>query len=163
MADEGSKTAERFVYLVQHGEAKTKDEDPERPLTEAGRKTVEQVAAWAARVGLKVDQIRHSGKRRAEQTAAIFGEKLQPREGITSYPGLAPNDDVRPVAEALAECPCSVMLVGHLPFMSRIAAALLAGDPDRQLVRFRQGGLVGLVWDGQRWTLDCAVPPEFTK
>jgi len=159
----GSSVNERFVYLVQHGEAKPKQEDPERPLTEAGKETVEQVAAWAARMGLQVDQVRHSGKLRAQQTAAILAQQLQPREGIATYPGLAPNDDVRPVAEALATCPCSLMLVGHLPFLSRLAGALLLGDPRQEPIRFQQGGLVGLVTEGEGWKVACVVPPELTQ
>ena len=59
------------LYLVQHGEAVAESVDPNRPLSGPGRVTVEQVAAWAAWQGVKVDQIRHSGKLRAEQTAAI--------------------------------------------------------------------------------------------
>ena len=58
-----------WLYLVQHGEAVGESVDPNRPLSAHGRATVEQVAACAARLGLKVDQIRHSGKLRAEQTA----------------------------------------------------------------------------------------------
>ncbi len=41
------------VYLVQHGLAKSKEEDPARPLTAAGRDEVERVAtAAAAALGL---------------------------------------------------------------------------------------------------------------
>ena len=90
----------RHLYLVQHGEAKSKEEDPERPLSETGRKTVEHVAAWAARMGLGVTLIRHSGKLRAQQTAAIFLENLQPPGGMEAYPGLNPHDDVSPVSRA---------------------------------------------------------------
>ena len=46
------------VYMVQHGEAEPKSVDPTRPLTEQGRQEVEQVAAFAARLGLGVEQIR---------------------------------------------------------------------------------------------------------
>ena len=35
------------VYLVQHGEAKPKDVDPSRSLTERGREETERVAAIA--------------------------------------------------------------------------------------------------------------------
>jgi len=60
------------LFLVQHGEAKPETEDPERSLTAHGAEIVEQMAGWAARMGIKLDEIRHSGKRRAEQTATIF-------------------------------------------------------------------------------------------
>jgi len=61
-----------MIYLVQHGEAESKKEDPERSLTKKGRRDVEKVAVWAAQTGLKIEQIRHSGKRRAAETAEIF-------------------------------------------------------------------------------------------
>lgn len=157
----GDENAERLVYLVQHGQAKSKDEDPERPLTDAGRRSVEQVATRAAAVGVSVGQIRHSGKLRARQTAEILAEKLQPREGVTSYPGLGPNDDVEPLLEALADCPCTVIIVGHLPQLSRLAALLLSGHTEPAPISFSNGGLVGLKRDGQRWTLCCLVPPEW--
>ena len=68
------------VYLVQHGEAVPKSVDRTRPLSDQGRKEVLQVAAFAARMGLAVGEIRHSGKTRAEQTAALLGETLSPAD-----------------------------------------------------------------------------------
>jgi phosphohistidine phosphatase len=151
------------LYLVQHGEAVAESVDPARPLSEQGRATIEQVATWAARHGLKVDQIRHSGKLRAEQTAAIFADKLCPGGGVSVQPGMAPNDDVRPVADAIAACSGSIMLVGHLPFLSRLASLLLIEDSQRPLIQVTNGGLVGLVRDADRWTLTCVVPPDWTS
>jgi phosphohistidine phosphatase SixA len=37
------------LYLVQHGDAKSEAEDPERPLTERGRSDVARLAALLAR------------------------------------------------------------------------------------------------------------------
>jgi hypothetical protein len=34
------------LYLMQHGQATTETEDPERPLTDAGRAAVQRVAHW---------------------------------------------------------------------------------------------------------------------
>jgi phosphohistidine phosphatase len=59
------------LYLMQHGEARAKEEDPDRPLTDAGQATVERVAQRAAGLGLRVDAIYHSGILRARQTAEI--------------------------------------------------------------------------------------------
>ena len=72
------------VYLVQHAEAKSKEQDPERPLSDLGRRHAGQVARAAGRIGLEVEQIRHSGKTRARQTADIMGEALSPRQGVVS-------------------------------------------------------------------------------
>ena len=49
------------------------------------------MADWAARMGIKVDEIRHSGKRRAEQTATIFAKHLNPSRGVIAVKGLNPN------------------------------------------------------------------------
>jgi phosphohistidine phosphatase len=148
------------LYLVQHAQAKPKEEDPARPLTDAGRAAAQAVAISAARLGLEVDQIRHSSKTRARQTAEALARALSPAGGVVAVSGLAPRDDVRPVAEALAGEGRPVMLVGHLPFMSRLAALLLAGDPDRGVVQFRQGGIVCLAREEGRWLLALFLTPE---
>jgi phosphohistidine phosphatase len=148
------------IYLVQHGEAEPKTVDPARPLTAQGRQDVQQVAAFAARLGLEVEQIRHSDKTRAEQTAEILGEALSPAEGVVTVSGLAPNDDVRPVAEALTRESQAVMLVGHLPFLARLAGLLVTGNPDRSVVQFRNAGIVCLAREEDRWLVAWILTPE---
>ena len=148
------------LFLVQHGEARPEVEDPERSLTDRGEETVRKVAAWAARAGLRVDQIRHSGKRRAEQTAAILADSLRPIQGMVAMTGLAPNDDVKPVAEAIRTEPKSVMLVGHLSFLSRLLSLLVAGNAEAEIVRFQQGGIVCLSSQEGKWSVNWAVPPD---
>ncbi len=39
------------------------------------------------------------------------------------------------------------MLVGHLPYLSRLVARLLGLPADKQVVRFEMGGVVRLEWD----------------
>jgi len=148
------------LYLVQHGEAKSKAEDPQRPLTERGREDVARVAAFATRAGLRVEQIRHSGRRRAEETASILAEHLSPAEGVVAMPGLAPQDDVRPVADILQDETRPVMLVGHLPFLDRLASLLVTGDAGRSIVRFQKGGIVCLVREDERWAVGWMVTPD---
>jgi len=151
------------VYLVQHGEAEPKSIDLDRPLTPQGRQEVEQVAAFAARLRLEVGQIRHSGKTRAEQTAAILGETLSPPGGIVAVAGLAPKDDVVPVAEALARESQLVMLVGHLPFLARLAGLLVTGDPDRSVVQFRNAAIMCLTQAEDSWLIAWILTPEMTS
>lgn len=148
------------IYLVQHGEAEPESVDPARPLTAQGHQDVQQVAAFAARLGLEVEQIRHSGKTRAEQTAEILGEALSPADGVVTVSGLAPNDNVRPVAEALAREAQPVMLVGHLPFLARLAGLLVTGNLDRSVVQFRNAGIVCLARQEDRWLIAWIVTPE---
>ena len=55
------------IYLVQHGEAKPEEIDPERRLTENGTRAVQKVADFLRKSsGLEVDTIWHSGKPRAQ-------------------------------------------------------------------------------------------------
>jgi phosphohistidine phosphatase len=154
------------LYLVQHGEAMSETENPERPLTVRGRKDVQRVSAVVGQFGLRPAEIRHSGKRRAAETAEIFAAALNRHEQVVAVAGMAPNDDVRPVAAALATMPQPLMLVGHLPFLSRLASLLLGGDPERPLLRFRMGGIVCLTHEPARtggtagWMIAWMLTPE---
>jgi phosphohistidine phosphatase len=136
------------VYLMQHGEAWPEQANPDRPLTDAGRATVERVARRAAGPGLRPDGIRHSGIPRARQSAEILATQLGAEGQVREEPGLRPQDPVAPVAERLlrqAGEDTAVALVGHLPFLERLASRLPAGDEAAEVLAFRVGGLVKLV------------------
>jgi phosphohistidine phosphatase len=66
------------VYFVQHGKSLSKDIDPERGLSDEGRAEVGHIAKVARDYGVHVAEIRHSGKKRAQQTAEIFASALKP-------------------------------------------------------------------------------------
>jgi phosphohistidine phosphatase len=148
------------LFLVQHGEARPGNEDSERSLTEHGAETVSRLADWAAGVGIKVDQIRHSGKRRAEQTATIFAKKLDTPKGVIAVKGLNPNDEVTQVAESLHGEQESIMLVGHLPHLSRLVSLLVTGKDDNVVVRFRNAGIVCLSQQEEKWAIDWVMQPD---
>jgi phosphohistidine phosphatase len=149
------------LYLVQHGDAEAKKDDPARHLTEQGRDDVARVSAFARSANVQVHQIRHSLKDRAAETAAILAERLEPEGGVAALPGLAPRDDVRTVAELLNRETRPLMLVGHLPFMDRLLGLLVAGDQTSTVVRFQKGGIVCLERDPKEWTwsVQWAVTP----
>lgn len=147
------------LYLMQHGVAKSKDEDPDRPLTDAGRAEVERVAAVAERAGVGLDVVLHSGKTRARQTAELLGARLGPAE-VETTAGISPTDDPSIVADRLDDLGGSTALVGHLPHLSRLAGLLLAGDADREVVAIRNAGLVCLERDGEAWRLLWDVTPD---
>jgi phosphohistidine phosphatase len=151
------------VYLVQHAEAMSEEQDPKRPLTDLGR----QHAAWtgnlAARLGVEVEQIRHSGKARAQETAEIMGEVLSPGEGVVATSGLSPLDDVEPVAEDLEEASQPIMLVGHLPFMERLAGYLLTGDDQQPVIDFTNAGIVCLEKQDDHWQVSWIITPEIAE
>jgi phosphohistidine phosphatase len=151
------------VYLVQHAEAMSKEQDPDRPLSDLGRRNADRVAKVAAALGVEVAEIRHSGKARARQTAEIMAEALSPEQGLKAVSGLAPLDDVAPVARELDEAAEPLMLVGHLPFMERLAGRLLAGDARRPVIGFTNAGIVCLERGDDGWQATWILTPEIAE
>ena len=151
------------VYLVQHGESKPEEIDPERRLTESGTRAVEKVADFLrASGGLQVDAIWHSGKPRAQQTAELLRPATRAGEdAVTQRDGLAPKDAVEPIKRELEQESSNVMIVGHLPFLGRLAALLLTGNADKEVVAFQFGCIVSLNGnDAGRWKLEWMMVPK---
>ncbi len=149
------------LYLVQHGAAKTEAEDPQRSLTEEGMRTVERIGEHLAALALALDRIEHIDKLRARQTAEILAAKLRPANRTVQVPGLAPNDDVELTRVRLNEETRNIMLVGHLPHLSRLVSRLFGLERDQTLVRFQMGGSVRLDRDATgRWVLCWILTPE---
>ena len=147
-----------MVYLVQHGQAKGDDEDPQRPLTDRGADDVAWVAHWAIdRFGVRPRRIVHSGKTRSRQTAEIWGRlvDVNPEQGDA----LAPNDDPTTWARLLADATDDVMLVGHLPNLATLTSLLLTDEPERQFIGFQQGGVVALEHRDAAWIVALMLPP----
>jgi phosphohistidine phosphatase len=134
------------IYLVQHGKATSKEEDPDRPLTLEGRSDVRRVAVRLAGAGVDVRRLVHSGKARARQTAEEIADVLGggASRAVETSGDLGPLDDPSPWADRIEDGEDGVMLVGHLPYMERLAARLVAGDRDTSVVTFRKGGVLCL-------------------
>jgi phosphohistidine phosphatase len=146
------------IYLVQHGQAKTENEDPDRPLTDQGADDVEAVARHAVEtLGVRPDRVVHSGKTRARQTAEIWAGRFD--LDAEESDALAPNDDPSTWAERLDAEPGDLMLVGHLPHVAGLASLLLTGDPERSVIEFRPGGLVALDRTDAGTVVAVVLPP----
>lgn len=151
-----------LLYLVQHGTAKAKDEDPDRPLTDAGRREIDSVLLLMMRYGaIATTRVVHSGKLRAAETAQMIGAKID--APVQEAHGLKPMDDPDVWAERLAEDGQDTMLVGYMPHLSKLASKLLCGDPDAGLVNFANGGIVCLREEDGHWALRWSVPPTLVS
>jgi len=149
------------LYLVQHGTALSKEADPDRPLSPEGAREVGEMVAFFARRHLSVNELWHSGKTRARQTAMALAGALR-APNLRERDGLNPKDSIDPLAEALRRRDADLMVVGHLPFLSRAASLLLTGDADREVVAFQNAGVVCLERNeaDARWRLLWALTPE---
>jgi phosphohistidine phosphatase len=153
------------LYLVRHGEAKSKEEDPERHLSAKGREDVQRAARFLRPMGLEVKAIWHSGKPRAEETAVILSESVAARKGVVEKRGLSPEDDVDPIAEAIDDSKGDLMIAGHLPFLGRLAPVLLTGKDKFDLIAFPTAAILCLERSnkGGLWHVAWMVTPEILE
>lgn len=131
------------IYLVQHGKCLSKTQDPEKGLSEQGFDDVRRIAQVASNYGIVVDEILHSGKKRALQTAQILAEALEPPKKVRSVNGIDPLDDVSSYAETL-DFSSQCMIVGHLPFLEKLAAYLVTGQAQNPVFQLQNGGILCL-------------------
>ena len=149
------------IYLVRHGEAKTEEEDPERPLTEQGAGQVKRVAQFLAGA-VEATRLIHSGKTRARQTAEILQAEAAPTVAVEEGNGLGPNDDPGTWAGRLAQIEAPVALVGHLPFMGRLASQIIGAAGEA--VAFETAGVACLERDDEgRWQIVWLVGPAVVR
>jgi phosphohistidine phosphatase len=150
-----------LLYLVQHAEASPASEDPTKDLSPKGRLDIEDVAHHLMRLNVKVNQIFHSGKTRAQTTARILGLHLHPPGGINTADGLAPLDDPAIWNNRIGQMDEDILLVGHLPHLGKLAGLLIAGAQERTVVNFKMGGAVRVQrMAADQWAVDWMIPPE---
>jgi phosphohistidine phosphatase len=158
------------LLLVQHGEAVADAVDSRKPLSPEGVRDVRALAAACRRFKLAAGEIVHSGKLRAEQTAEILGKAFG--LPVSAAPGLDPLDPVKPIARRCEEWTDDRIIVGHMPFLGRLAALLLAGREEPDVVAFQRGGMACLERRSPRewcllWTCfprqPAAVTPDRVK
>jgi phosphohistidine phosphatase len=153
-----------FLYLVQHAEAKREEEDPARGLTEKGFRDIGKVAAYAAKLDVRIAGIFHSGKTRALQTAQVLEEHLRPEKGITEVDGLTPMDDPDIWSKRIPQISDDVVLVGHLPHLARLSSLVLCGGKEKNIIDFKMGGIVCLKrFEDNHWLVAWMITPEVVK
>ena len=148
------------LYLVQHGRSLPKEIDPDQGLSPEGIAETEHTARLSQRLGLSIDGILHSGKTRARLTAEIMAAALTPRSGFRESSGLNPLDDVAPWSSLKPDS--GLMLVGHLPFMERLASLLVTGSPEPPVIAFQNSGIVCLNRGelSPNWVIRWALVPS---
>lgn len=151
------------LYLVQHGEACPKDVDPERPLTVKGRKDVGRIAQFLHQKGINIDRIIHSGKLRADQTAEILASRIAPDVILETSDMLDPHDDPAIFNWRDDGREIDTLIVGHLPFMAKLASRLLINDMEKTILAYLPGSIVCLEFVDDRWQLNWMIRPELME
>ena len=149
------------VYLVQHGLAMTKEQNPDRPLSEKGRTEVERVASFLRRSCPPIPRIIHSPKARARDTAQVLARVLGSGEMVEEAAvGLAPMDSTDLLAQSIEGTEGDLMAVGHQPFMGRMVARLTSGADGAGRTAFLPGTVVCLEKVDGLWNMAWMVRPD---
>lgn len=147
------------LYLVRHGEAVQAETDRDRALTERGRERAAKTAAFLQDNDITVEIIYHSGKTRALETARIIAAAINPLRGLEESSGLGPNDPLNPWVEKSFRLKYDTMIVGHLPYLSKLASRLLTGSEDRDIFKIYDASVICLENSGG-WSALWFVTPD---
>jgi phosphohistidine phosphatase len=114
------------LVIVRHADAASGEPDELRPLNPEGRETARALGQRLAEEGVRPDAVLTSPLLRARETAQELARPagVEPEPDERLAPG-ASAEDVRAAAQGRGEI---VIVVGHQPDCSRIAAALTGGE-----------------------------------
>jgi len=145
------------LYFVQHGIALAKEQDPERALSPEGEAGVLCMVKYLKQHDASLNAICHSGKARAQQTAALFAQQLAV-ESVAELSGMSPNDDVTAFASMIKDD--DVMYIGHLPHIGKLVSYLVTGDENSAVVNFSYSAVVCIEQDGDGYHIEWLISPE---
>lgn len=153
------------LYLARHGDYLTNPANQVGGLSAKGKKDIKDLGNFLKPYNIHVSAIFHSGKPRAEQTAALLVSEIVCEGEIAARHGLNPLDDVSQLADDMVISGVDVLLVGHLPLMGRLVAKLITGDENKNIVVFQPGTLICLEQiENQQWVINWMwSPPEYSE
>jgi len=152
------------LYLVQHGEACSKEINPDRPLTDQGKADIERLAALLKQAGIQVERAIHSGKLRAEQTAEHLAKAIAPGVELETSGLINPNDNPNAFDWQSESWDTDTLIVGHLPFMAKLVSHLVIEDENRPITAFQPGSVICLEHnDDAHWQINWMIRPELLR
>jgi phosphohistidine phosphatase len=149
------------LYLLQHGEAHSKAQDLNRPLTTTGIADIEHVAEFLKKANIQVKLIIHSGKLRARQTAEYLSKGFIDTIEAESSNSINPSDPPEIFSRQIDSLEGDTLVVSHLPFLPRLISYLLHGDEDHLMLAFQPGSIVCLERvNDKQWMINWMIRPE---
>jgi phosphohistidine phosphatase len=151
----------RQLWLLRHADAEPHGTRPdsERRLTARGERQAQVINVALARMAVEFQVVLVSPKVRARHTAELALERSGPGHGteIQIHPPLAGGFQVAEALDALAQSSAGahILLVGHEPDLSGVAAALTGARLD-----LKKGGLAVLRTDGASGELILLMRPR---
>jgi phosphohistidine phosphatase len=130
------------IYLMQHGPALPKDQDPDEGLSPEGKDRIHAGGQALKKMGVTFDAILSSPKKRSKETAAIVAEEVGfPVEKIVETKKVKAMTPPEETVQALSELSGAgrVLIAGHLPSVAELASFLLT-EGSKATVQFEMGG-----------------------
>lgn len=146
------------LYLIQHGLALSEEKDSRKPLSSEGRDTTQKIGNFLKTKGVEVECIWHSEKLRAIQTAQIISESIS-CDRTEKRKDLNPLDPLDKFYTEFLKMNRDLMIVGHLPFLQKLASLLLTGSDNFELVSFRYSAVLCLEYR-EKWKIAWFITPE---
>lgn len=144
------------LYLMRHGQAASSDIDPEKGLSSVGKMEIEELAHRLKEQGVTFNQVFHSNKARARQSAEIMTKILAPDVTPLFKENLKPNDDPAILLPDIESWQDDTLIASHLPFVPSLLMLLLG---ENQTVNFVPGTVACLTRDGLKWHLEWISRP----
>jgi phosphohistidine phosphatase len=111
------------LYLVRHGKANTSP-NGEHILTKIGEEETRAMAHLLKEKEVEIDEILHSPKKRAQQTAQIIGQIVAPDVALIQKSTLNPDEPIEPFFAEIEPLDRNLLIVSHLPFLEKLIASL---------------------------------------
>lgn len=157
------------IYLVRHAEALERKQglaDEVRHLTQKGRKQAAKQAKRLKKLKVKPELVISSPLVRAVQTAELLAAEVGRGAIVAAHASLLSDADPETVVTTIREAGAlkSLLLVGHEPQLSRVAALLLGYE---QVAPLQKGSCLALSWKPEKkedharfeWYAACGKKP----
>lgn len=149
------------LFLIRHAHAVDAEENPERPLSDRGRKQVRALAKFLRPNGApQPSEIWHSPLVRSRETAQLLAERLELDAPLVLVAGLEPEDEPAVIARKIEAFRHPLAIVGHEPHLSALASLLVAGPEGRATFVLKKCSVLALEGAGARWQVRWLISPE---
>ena len=133
------------LYVIRHGiaeDAAPGQDDAERALTDAGKQKLRREVKGLRELGWTFERVLTSPWLRATETAKLLAPLAEAEPTETELLAAPPSRELMTlIAETQVE---HVAVVGHEPWLGELVQWLALGDPHRDAIVLKKGGIAWL-------------------
>jgi len=147
------------IYLMRHGEYNV-NQDNLDILTEKGINEIAALSAFLQESKINISEIVHSEKNRTKEAATLIATALG-EIGLSEHPYLSPEADPEVFLAEISNLTPDTLVVGHLPYLSRLVSLLILGNDSSVIIDFKPSTFVCLTQIRRdQWNIAFVWSPE---